>query len=141
MDEQTEIFLRNVRYMTKEEYLDRKNQLKKEWKKNWNKISNEIRSLRRSVKCIGQNEISWRDFNLFHGLYDTDNYDTEQNLKDSIAMYAKDQGLLQSIRSDLSKDAKFMLDCYMNDLAFLKQCAHYSYVMDRLMEETNHRFV
>ena len=135
-------FLSDVQYFTKEEYLAAMHQLKKDWKKVYTKITNDIRALKYGEKSIGINEISWRSYEIAHTVVDAFGYSPEEieAFKKEIKQFAKKAGVFQSIRAECSKQATQMIESYMEQKAYLKKCAHYSYTLDRLLEDSNRRF-
>lgn len=140
MDNATRDFLSDVQYLTKEEYLKEMNALRKQWKRIYGKISKEIRSLKSQEGFIGRTAISTG----YQYLNENINWMSQteiEDLKEENRSFEKIAGVVQSTRANLSKYATALLDQYMFDKTYLKQCAHYSYVMDRILEDTNHRFV
>lgn len=153
MEQATVDFLNDVRYMSKEEYLAEMSALRKSWKKVYEKVSKNIRALKYGEKLIGQNDISWRavDINELtpYLSYDDDTFCQEEKLsiaKEITALtnemheFSKSAGRLQAIRVVSSHVATFMLAEYHDQRRYLKNCARYSWTMNKMMEETNRRF-
>lgn len=149
MDQDTVNFLSDVQYMTKEQYLKAMNRFKKDWKKFISKMSQDIRNLKHNEKYIGGYEISWRAIhrNDLAALLGTKGLDDEYTQRDideidgEIGFFVKSNGTLQSLRAMLSKEVTLMLANYMEHKTYLKKCAHYSYILDKLLENSNHSFV
>lgn len=135
-------FLKSITYLTKDEYLSHMRQLKKNWKKDYGKLTNSIRGLKAGERAIGYGEIGWRASHIYWNTDTTDveSIETMETMCKELQKFADHQGSLQSLRSNYSKEATYLIEQYMETRAFYKKCAHYSYVLDRMLEETNRRF-
>lgn len=136
-----------VRYITKEDYIKKMNNIRKSWKKEYNSISADIRACKVGEKIIGKNEISWRESFLYWEQEDFDpsnpfnasNEEIEET-RSTMRKFIEHQGRLQSMRASYSREATRMIEDYKEIKSYWKRCAHYSFTIDRMMEETNRRF-